>query len=270
MHGFVCNDARKTVRGVDLGGSAFRSGRFFLYGASRPRIRAHWDFWHNLNWLEAYLRIGGEDPFVSFGLILPRLAYLSFGFAVPTRWLSLWMTEDRVFALKFGYVSSIVRAYFAYAQHAEDCGMTDYYRRQEPRRYTNLQLWPGWEFVLRFPPVLRWLFGREHREKTIIETKPIVVELDGRRYEGTWSLEHWQTTRDRWPWPYAVWVGSDIRMPHPPQFAGKGENSWDCGDDGIYGMGSRATSPAEAVGEYVKAVLQSRERYGMPSPERVK
>ena len=267
MHWFVCNDARKTVRGVDLGGSAFREGRFFIYARSRPAIKAGWSFWNTLNWLEVSCRFGGEDPLVTFELILPRLAMLHFGLAVPAHWLRRWMIEDRVFALKVGYVSSIARIYVAHADWAESCGMTDYYRRQTPRKYTDLQLWPGWEIVLRFPPILRWIFGREHRKKTIIETKPIVVELDGRRYEGTWSLERWETTRGRWPRPYAVRIASHIAMPSPPRFAGKGESSWDCGDDAIYGMGSNETSPAKAVGDYVKRVLEYRERYGMPHME---
>jgi len=62
-----------------------------------------------------------------------------------------------------------------------------------------------------------------------------------------------------------VSVSSNLEVPQPPQFSGKGESSWDCGDDGIYGMGSRETSPAKTVGEYIKRVLENRERYGMPS-----
>lgn len=262
MHWFVCNDARKTVRGVDMGGSALRAGRFFLYAKSAPRLKAFWSFFHSLNCLEVALKFGGEDSAVGFSLILPRLAHLGVGFSVPRRWLSWWMTDDRVFAVKVGYVSSIVRLLIAHADWAEDCGMTSYYRSQCPGRYTDLQLWPGYELVLRWPPVLRWLFGKATTEKEILETKGVGFEMDGQRYEATWSLERWSTSRPYWPWPYRVRISSYIDVPKPPRFAGKGESAHDCGDDAIYGMGSRETSPAKAVGEYIKRVLEYRERYG--------
>jgi hypothetical protein len=51
----------------------------------------------------------------------------------------------------------------------------------------------------------------------------------------------------------------------PPQFAGKGENSWDCDDDGIYGCTYETGNWAEAVRRYVAEVESYRERYGQPS-----
>lgn len=265
MHWFICNDARREVAGVNLGGSALRAGRAFVYGARRRLVQLHWHFFADLNWLEARVRLGGEESAIGLSLILPRLVCAGINIAIPKRWLEGWMIEDRTFAVKFGYVGSIAEVEIAWADWAQTCGMTDYYRHQSPRRYTNVQLWPGWHWRLMPPRVLDWIFGRERQEKAAVSMKPIAVELDGRRYEGTWTLERWATTRPRWPWIYGVRLSSWIAMPNPPQFAGKGENSWDCGDDAIYGMGSKATTAAEATGEYVKAVLRYRERYGMPS-----
>jgi hypothetical protein len=266
MHWFVCNDAKKTVRGHEIGGSALREGRFYLYATGRgPLFRAHWSFWNNLRWFEAAIHVGGEDSLIRFQLLFPALAFVGVGFGVPRSWLSWWMIEDRVFALKVGYVNSILRLLIAHADWAEDCGMTSYYRTQKPRKYTDLQLWPGLELTLRWPPVVRWIFGKEMREKEVLETKPIAFEMDGRRYDGTWTLERWHSERPFWPWEYRVSYASNIEVPHPPMFSGKGENSWDCGDDAIYGMGSRELTPAKAVGEYIKRVLEYRERYGMPS-----
>lgn len=268
MHWFVCNDARREVKGVNLGGSAIRDGRFFFYGKRNKLLTADWSFFSSLNWLELCLRFGGEDSLIRLSLILPRLAYLGVGVGVPRGWLAPWMIEDRVFRIDFGYVNTIMRLYFAWAEWAEDCGMTDYYRRQVPRKHTALQLWPGWQFALRFPPLLTWIFGREEREKRILDTKPVSFEMDGRKYEGTWTLELWESTRTRWPWSYKRSVSSNLEVPNPPMFAGKGENSWDCGDDAIYGMGSREITPAKTVGDYIKRVLEYRERYGAASDAR--
>jgi hypothetical protein len=259
MHSFACDDAKGQ-------GGALRAGRFFLYAAkSTQRLKLEWSFLPRLNWFEVTVRVGGEDAQIGVCLILPVLALLSVSVSVPQRWLSWWMVEDRVFGAKFGYVGSIARLYLGYAQWAEECGMTDYYRQQRPRKHSDLQLWPGLEIVIRFPPLLRWIFGAAKTVKSVVATKPVAFEMDGRRHEGTWTLERFETRRARWPWAYGVRESSWIEMPNPPQFAGKGENSWDCGDDGIYGAGSREVTAAGALGDYVKAVLRNRERYGMPS-----
>lgn len=43
---------------------------------------------------------------------------------------------------------------------------------------------------------------------------------------------------------------------------GKGENSWDCGEDGHWGVTLPASSVSEAVAGVVEGVLRDRERYG--------
>lgn len=45
-----------------------------------------------------------------------------------------------------------------------------------------------------------------------------------------------------------------------PEFPGKGESAWDLDDDAIYKMSARASTVAEAVGEYAKAVMSRREQ----------
>ena len=266
MHWFVCNDAEKRVRGERIGGIALRAGRLFVHGKRRTAFKAFWSFWNNLNWVELEVRLGGEDGMFVAALILPRLAHVGFGFCLPRRWLSWWMIEDRVSSVSFGYAGSMARLQIAHAEWAEDCGMTDYYRKQVPRQYSSLQLWPGLEWTLR-PDVARWIFGRVEYHCREIERKPVGFDLDGKKYEATWKLERRSRTRSRWPWEYSVRYSSNIEIEDPPRVSGKGENSWDCGDDAIYGFGSASLSPASAVGEYVKAVLENRERYGPPMDE---
>jgi hypothetical protein len=50
----------------------------------------------------------------------------------------------------------------------------------------------------------------------------------------------------------------DKGIPH----AGKGENSWDCGDDATYGMCCAVKNIAEGVGVLVGSVLHDRVKYG--------
>lgn len=49
-------------------------------------------------------------------------------------------------------------------------------------------------------------------------------------------------------------------------FSGKGENSWDCGDDGLCGIGG--DTPEQAIGNAVASALKSRRRYGDSSETR--
>lgn len=45
-------------------------------------------------------------------------------------------------------------------------------------------------------------------------------------------------------------------------FMGKGENSWDCGEDGLYGCGSEGSSLEDAITKTVSIVLRNRRKYG--------
>ena len=70
----------------------------------------------------------------------------------------------------------------------------------------------------------------------------------------------------RWPWPM-VSTSVDITLERPPGFQGKGENSYDCGPDAIYGMSSEGHSYEDAVAAYVRAVLRERAKRGHLAPE---
>jgi len=265
MHWYFCNDAKRERAGVPLGGSILRRGRFFLrFKKWQNAVRVEWSFWNNIDWLEMGLRFGGEDRQVSLTLVLPWLAFLTFAVGVPPRWLSWWMIEDRMFSLRVGYGGSVLSGQIAHAEWAEDCGMTSYYRAKVPREYSGLKLWPGWEWTLT-PRPLDWTLGRIQHGEELLRTSPISFWMDGREHKGAWTLKKFWRERPRWPWPYRVSVSSYVEIEHPPQFAGKGENSWDCNDDAIYGMGTNATNPKDAIGEYIHRVYQNRARYGEAS-----
>ena len=42
---------------------------------------------------------------------------------------------------------------------------------------------------------------------------------------------------------------------------GKGENSWDCGEDATFSLSCPSTTISEAIGEMVKSCMRTRERY---------
>lgn len=260
---FFTNDNRKRVGRQEIYGSILKYGRFRLYRYGFSLLSASWRFGSQLSGLDLVLRLDTDDGatvhFSVFGLVS---LWLTLG--LKRRWLEPWMLDDREFGVRLGYIGDIAWIQIAHAEWGTSTGMLDYYQREKPPRYTPLQLWPGWEIKLRWPRVDRWLFGMEKRDKVVVSQESVAFEMDGRKYHGLISWEQWETRRPRWPWAYSRSQTAWIEVNDPPRFAGKGENSWDCDDDGIYGTGSRERTAAGVVGDYIKRVLQNRERYGMP------
>lgn len=78
---------------------------------------------------------------------------------------------------------------------------------------------------------------------------------------------------------HKTWYSVDMKIKDPPMYSGKGENSWDCGDDGSYGLSgpwkftppswlSKEESSKQAIQYYVEHIMKSAKRYGGSSSER--
>jgi hypothetical protein len=111
------------------------------------------------------------------------------------------------------------------------------------------------------PKVKDRLLGRREYSTVELEKIQTSVSLPEGQYpaEVTIIEERWQ--RERMPWPSRVKRASHIEMGVPIPVPGKGENSWDCGDDGIYATGSSSPTVSGAVSSMVASVLRTRERY---------
>lgn len=108
--------------------------------------------------------------------------------------------------------------------------------------------------------VIDFAFGKAVHSEKDLATYAVKIPLDGkqfpatiRMYESVWKRPRAKVKRVKC---------ADIKIENPPTFPGKGENSWDLGDDAIYGMYCRAESVADAIAQYVKAVLHNRFRRG--------
>lgn len=74
----------------------------------------------------------------------------------------------------------------------------------------------------------------------------------------TWKRPRWFATK-------AIYTEINFEMPDkPPSFCGKGENSWDQDDDGIWGTSFKTADTKEAISMYVKRVEEMRARRGTP------
>lgn len=120
---------------------------------------------------------------------------------------------------------------------------------------------PKWMSFI-FSPVDFLLGKRKYASKNLLASPALV---DAPMPEATYPVEVMLTEdswkRPRWPWPM-VRRRADVKCLRPIPIPGKGENSWDCGEDAIYATGCAATTVDEALAALKDSVLKTRERYG--------
>lgn len=124
---------------------------------------------------------------------------------------------------------------------------------------------PWWVRGLRLD-LKQFVLGRQDcAVETLRSDIPVVIPMPEGNYRGIARVERRTWTRPRWFGfsRVSTWIDVPNGVPH----SGKGENSWDCGDDGIWGCGVDADDVPKAIGHYVESVMKNRKRYGMPSDE---
>ena len=111
----------------------------------------------------------------------------------------------------------------------------------------------------------RVLFGRPAHEATVVDSGVCVVPMPERNYEATYEVtehvNHWSERLGRFRDPQ-VWYSTSIDPGAAIPVPGKGENSWDCGDDAIYGMSAGGRNVSDAIGKLVASALNTRQRHG--------
>jgi hypothetical protein len=82
---------------------------------------------------------------------------------------------------------------------------------------------------------------------------PVTVQRQRQRW--------WRT---RWPWwPCRIeHVSYEVECPYGIPFPGKGENSWDCGEDGLWSTACAVETVEDACERFRTTVLDYRRRYG--------
>lgn len=106
------------------------------------------------------------------------------------------------------------------------------------------------------------LFGAtKHTDEILVAEHDTLIPMPEGQYPARVKLERDTWKRKRWPWwPFVSnRVSYQFDIPDGIPFSGKGENSWDCGEDGLFGTGVTASNEGEAVGKI--ATLALRERY---------
>lgn len=119
---------------------------------------------------------------------------------------------------------------------------------------------PWWKTTQAFH-IDDWVLGR--RVHTLVEHSKhdVLIPMPEGSYPAIVTVQTRTWKRPRWPFPL-VRKECSVEIPGGIPHEGKGENSWDCGEDGLWGCGSSGHDLAKAIAHTVESVLGSRQRYG--------
>lgn len=106
------------------------------------------------------------------------------------------------------------------------------------------------------------LGGINYSSQQLVVHENVPIQLPEGTYYAKATRRHCEWRRPRWPvWPF-ISVRDDwyFDIEHGIPYSGKGENSWDCGEDGTFGVGSSLVNLDEAAAEVAAGVLKMRRR----------
>lgn len=109
------------------------------------------------------------------------------------------------------------------------------------------------------------LFGQMERtrHRRLDRTKFTIPMPEG-DYPAVATLYRSEFTRPRWPFRFGplhmVLTVGEVEIADGVPFPGKGENSYDCGDDALYSWNGPAESLEDAIGKTIASVLRTRRK----------
>jgi len=111
-----------------------------------------------------------------------------------------------------------------------------------------------------------FVFGKRVSSREVVDTESVLVPMPEGSYPATAKLERFVSRRARAREDVSYIV--DIDIDDPIRFIpvpGKGENSWDCGDDGVWalsaGVKHKGGWAVQGIAKMVESALRDRERY---------
>lgn len=120
-----------------------------------------------------------------------------------------------------------------------------------------------------------FLFGKQKfKEEIIQEKRPIIVPMPEGQYEANFSIEKRTWWKARLPFWKTICYYVNVDVPKGIPHNGKGENSWDCGIDGLMGTSFKIDNlfeaESKAVTGVIESVMKSRKKYGTPSEKEIR
>lgn len=230
-------------------GSGLKYGRAWFHITEHLVFNPEWNFGSRSRHTGIGVKVGSDDRDIGIFIGVAHLfgVYFNLDGAWPSRWaFGKYGEQERSFQLS--WFEGRINLELAYDWTEPSYNPKDRWNHPGDRHWSISPI----DVLLGNPKY----FERE------IETLPVKIPMPEKIYDGTVRIFESTWTRPRLPWFPKRLRRTTVDIPNGIPFPGKGENSWDCGMDGCYGLTSPAQTPADAVGEVVKSVLHSRERYG--------
>lgn len=225
-------------------GSGFLAGRAWL--DIGLKLCLSWYFLKKAQFLLARVTFFSEENDLSIAIGIPWLFYLVGGIRLlPWRFRPKW-AYSALYGRDIGV--SIHDAAIWISFFEDDLAGSEYHKPWYRRHHWSIH-------------PIDILFGRSKYSERDIEEVPIQLCLPEGSYPGTAKVFESTWKRSRWPWPRRM-VRTDLKLNPAPPVPGKGENSWDCGEDAIHGMVCPDPTVEKAMGFLLTEVLKTRERYG--------
>lgn len=228
VYGFRTNDHRYFIR-------AFGHGAHVELTSNRRH-----------RFLHAYFTVGGGDgDELAVSFAVPFLFAVWMVYEMPWSWARR-LSDHKETGVHWSHGTGYVNVW----RHFNDFG-----------RWRQITFWRN-----------EWIMGRNRvTRRRIVPADGSLVGVvdvgwwDGDRYPVTLSVEE-MVWRNRFRKRRKVYVEMSVEKGQvAPPFPGKGENSWDQGDDGLYGAGFDVTVEGgveEALKHFAEVVENYRMRYG--------
>lgn len=253
-------------------GSKLREGRATLYFSERSRFRLSWSWmFFKRGFFHAYVDAdgNGDGKDVTFALALPWLFAIWFSIEWPT--LTRWLRLDYESAKRREARGREAASINGSDPHHVVSGCYDMDRRLGISYYEGTIRWSIWwrqDYSSSRDPKWRhgyfslvdFFLGDVKHSKEILQTAEVRIPLPEGTYDATVEIDRSTWRRPRW---FAKRrTGSYVSIPKGIPIPGKGENSYDCGPDALFGKSGPETTVEGAIAGVVKSVLADRVRRG--------
>lgn len=219
-------------------------GRFWLRTYKRPLIHFSWHLWSHFCGISA--KADPEDGGTQFHIAFPPF---SFWLTLPFGFKEHQYSNRNFFSIK-------VHDWSLWWQFGGDTMSWD----------SKTPKWKNGNFNFQ-----DFFLGKVVYKADVVETKEVLIPMPEGPYPGVAKMERCVWKRPRWfaRRRTSIWIDIPKGIPHQ----GKGENSWDCGTDGLFGCGVDSELYEDAIAHVVKTAMKSRRKYDgdimakYPAPE---
>lgn len=221
-----------------------------------------WSVFNNRKQFRLSLSVGGGDNAdeIMLSIHIPFLFYLYVGFEgyIESRYTKKWQQMERETSVGLD-LSGDTGAWGTFVW----------------RFWNDPNEWhagtPWWRYA--YIDIADRLLGPTKYTSEVVEETGAIIHFPEADYPVTVKEEFATWTRPtffgfRLPFkPFTLKRRSfEITPEKPVPIPGKGENSWDCGDDAVYSMTVRVDSADAALRRFIQSVERTRSKYGWKDP----